>query len=88
MLAQDCAAVLLGRALAGDGGARRIALCDDARHTAGGVFRGDAMNLWIRRQETPALFEGDWMRLDRRDCLERCARAANQIMIDRNDDFS
>src|SRR2546426_2035410 len=88
MLAQNYATVFLGGAFSGDGCVGEIALSQNARHTTCGIFRRDPLDLRIRSQKTPALIQRDWVRFNRGDGLERCARITNETVADSNDDFT
>ena len=88
MRAQDYAAILFGRAPAGNRRARTIAAGHDARDAARGIFRRNALNLRVGSQKTAALIERNRMRLDGRNRVERRARTADEIVGDGNDDFA
>src|SRR5438552_6535128 len=88
MLAQNHAAVFFGGSSSGDSCAGQIALSQNARHAARGVFRRDPLYLRIRRQKTPALIQRDGMRFHGGDRLEGCAGATDETVADGNDDFT
>src|SRR5438105_15259250 len=88
MLAQNHAAIFFGGAVSGDSCVGQIALGQNARHAARGVFRRNPLYLRIRRQKTPALIQGDRMRFNCDDRLEGCAGATDETVANGNDDFT
>ena len=77
MLTKNHSAVLLCCSFAGDGRAGRISLRNYARDAPGGIFRGDAANLWISRQKATTLIERNRMRLNHGYPCKRGARTTN-----------
>src|SRR6266850_1088280 len=85
---QNFATVNVCRSAACDCGACWIAELDYLRHTPGCVFRGNPLNLRMRREETFALGQRNRMRLDTLDSVERCARTTDEMVSYGDDHFS
>lgn len=85
---ENFAAVDFGGAFGGDGGARGIVGGDGGANAAGRVERGHAQKLRMRAEKVFALREGDGMRFDGRQTVERGVRRSDQVKRDRMNDFA
>jgi hypothetical protein len=80
-------AVMLSGAAASDSGARFISPSKHLADAAGGIFRGDALEMRVGEKELLALRKCHRMRGDRPDVVQGGTRRRNEVMFDRKDGF-
>jgi len=64
-----------------------VTACEDVADTASGVFCGNTLQLRVRKKKPFTLSERHGMRSDGFQTVKSCAWAADQMMLDREDDF-
>lgn len=87
MFAQDRATVYCRRASPGDCGTLGVSTLDHPGDASGGIFGGNALDMWMLGEETLTLGERDRMRFHRRDRSERCVRTSDEVVRNGNDDL-